>query len=69
MKCKIANNLNSSEALYAFVGWLTSRDTTIIAGSKYDAAVWAEAVEDFTISQMLPRVRDDFSKRIKPYPD
>ncbi len=69
MKCKIANNLNSSEAVVAFAGWLTSRDTIIIASSKHDASVWAEAVEDFIISQMLPRVRDDFQDRIKPYPD
>lgn len=69
MKCNIANNLNSSEALYAFAGWLTSRDTAITASGKHDASVWAEAVNDFANSQLLPRVRDDFTDRIKPYPD
>jgi len=69
MKCNIVNTLNSAEALYAFAGWLTSRKTVITASRLHDAAVWAEAVKAFADSQLLPGVRNDFTDRIKPYPD
>ena len=69
MKCKIANNLNSSESVVAFVAWLTSRDKSITFGGHHNASSAANAVEIFINSQFLPDVRNDFSNRIKPYPD
>ncbi len=60
--------LNSHEILYAFAGWLTSRDEVLTMSSHHDAAPAAEAVAAFARSQELPPVRDDFAQRAKPYP-
>jgi hypothetical protein len=57
-----------TEALYAFAGWLTSRDTPITMGATHYAAEAAEAVEAFVKSQGWPQPRHNWMSRIKPYP-
>ena len=49
--------LTGSEALYGFVGWITTRDEKIIASAKHDANVWAEVVDIFIKENDLPNPR------------
>ena len=39
--------LNAAEAVYGFVGWLTSREERTVMSAKDDAAPAAEAVKEF----------------------
>ena len=57
MKTKI--EMNASEALYGFAGWLTGRDKPVTAGANHDCAIWAELVEQFIKANDLTPVRDD----------
>ncbi|MGI9298585.1 MAG: hypothetical protein ACR2QC_11920 [Gammaproteobacteria bacterium] len=56
--------MTSSEALYGFVGWLTSRETPVIASKIHDAAIWAEMVDDFCMANELPEPRDGWEKSL-----
>jgi hypothetical protein len=60
--------LTASEALFAFAAWVTSLDATIIAGSKYDAAVWARLVDAFTKANGLEDPRPGWDDLIE-HPD
>ena len=61
--------LNSNESVFAFAAWLTTRENAVTLGGSHDAAIAAELADEFGKSQNSPPVRDDFSDRIKPYPD
>lgn len=57
-----------SEALYAFAGWLTSRQEVITMSEVHDAAPAADAVRDFCASQCWADPRPNYIENIKPYP-
>lgn len=51
--------MNASEALYGFAGWLTTRKQSVVAGAEHNAACWAELVDEFIKNNDLSPVRDD----------
>lgn len=55
------NRLNSSEALFGFAGWLTSRKDILIISAKHDAGVMANLVGIFIKENGLPEVRDEWT--------
>lgn len=61
--------LNASEAVIGFAGWLTSRPTTVTWGADHEADSAAQAVEEFTKANGLPAVRDDYTTRLKIPPE
>ena len=63
------NSLNSHESLVAFAAWLTSKDGPEDFGSGVESPHILDLVRRFAGSQNLPQVREDFVKRIAPYPD
>lgn len=62
------STLTPAEAVYAFAGWLTSRDKPITMGSTHDAAPVADLVMRFCESQGFTPPRPEWHKDIKPYP-
>lgn len=61
------NKLNQTESLYAFCGWLTSRNSSVTLGSKHDAAGVPDLIKSFCLANRLPDVRDGWSDIIR-YP-
>ena len=59
--------LSESEAIYAFAGWLTTRPGSLVAGSAHGAAEWADAVEQFRLTQGWAEPRQGWADRIKSY--
>ena len=53
-------DLTASEALFAFMSWLTTRDESITLGKDHDGLQAAELVRDFCIVNMLTEPRADF---------
>lgn len=64
VKESLYEELNSSEALFAFGGMLTSLDKPITIGSSHDAAIIAELIDEFIKKYNLPEVRDDWDKEL-----
>lgn len=60
--------LTASEALFAFVGWITTFDVTLIAGAKHDAAVWAHLVDEFIKANEFAEPREGWD-RLVAYPE
>ena len=61
--------LQAAEALYGFMGWLTSNDQAEGPfGGSHDAARAADLVDAFCRSQGLAEPRDDFAERLQIYP-
>lgn len=54
--------LSSSEALYGFIGWLTSRKEQIKIASKDDATKPLHLVSAFCKENNLPELREGWSK-------
>ncbi len=48
--------VNSREALFGFMGWLTSRNVLLKVGSKYDAAGVADLIVQWADHNALPPV-------------
>lgn len=60
------SKLSSSEALFAFVGWLTSRKEKTVMSSSDCASPAVELISEFMNKQNLPDVRDDWDSIIIP---
>jgi N-acetylmuramoyl-L-alanine amidase len=61
------NMLNSSEALYGFVAWLTNRKTHLVLSENDDATSIADLIDKFCTANNLPEVSDDWPNNlIKP---
>jgi hypothetical protein len=58
------NELNATEALFGFCGWLTSRDEKTVMGSKYDAGVIAGLIKTFMEENKLSDVRDGWENNL-----
>lgn len=52
--------LNSSEAVYGFAGWLTSRSEKTVMSSSDNAAPIAELVDKFCKANNLPDVSENW---------
>jgi len=59
------NEMNASEALYGFMGWLTSRDeiTPEFSASR-DASVAAQLVDEFCKENKLTAPRDGWATNL-----
>lgn len=66
--CPDMSTLTPAEAVYAFAGWLTSRDASLTIGSTHDAAPVADLVTQFCNSQGFAPPRPEWHRDIKPYP-
>ena len=61
----VKGELSASEALYGFVGWLTSREeVTPKLSSKHEASVAAILVDDFCQANNLSNPRDGWHKKL-----
>lgn len=58
------DKLTASEAIYAFVGWITTREERVCASSKDDCAVWAELIKEFTERNELSAPREKWTDNL-----
>lgn len=57
----MADKLNSREALYGFVGWLTSREGPgVKMGSSYDCAGLPDLIEEFSNTNNFDEVTEQW---------
>lgn len=61
--------LSASEALFAFMGWLTVRTESITLGSTHDSAPAAELVGKFIEHQKLRKPREGYGKLVRSMRD
>ena len=59
------NTLTASEAIFAFCGWLTSRETKTVMSSSNDSAPIAQLVGAFCDANKLDDPREDYHHLIK----
>ena len=60
------DEITAAEALYGFMGWLTSRETvTPELSAKHNAAIAAELVDKFCKANELRDPRDGWEKTLK----
>ena len=52
--------LNAAEAVYGFVGWLTTREERTVMSAKDDCAPIAELIKRFCTENNLPEVSDQW---------
>lgn len=62
------NGTSPSEALFAFVAWLTCRDQAVTFGARHDAAPAADLVAAFCASQGFAEPTEGWEKQLRPYP-
>ena len=63
-----ADGLLPSEALFAFMGWMTCRDEAVSFGASKDAAPAVKLISEFIKSQGWQEPRDHWTDHLKPYP-
>ncbi len=56
------DELNASEALFGFMGWLTTRETVLSVGSHHECASAADAVKAFCDANNLAKPREGWEK-------
>jgi hypothetical protein len=59
------DNLNASEALYGFCGWLTTREERTVMSATDDAGKIAELVKEFSEANELDEPRPGWEKKYK----
>jgi hypothetical protein len=64
----VASEWNASEALYAFMGWLTSRYERTVLSATDDAAPAADLIGAFCKRHDLPKPREGWHRVIVPEP-
>jgi len=57
-------HLTASEALFGFMGWLTTRSEKVTFSASNNAAPAAELVDEFCKANSLPEPRDDWTTRL-----
>jgi len=55
--------LSSTEALHAFMAWLTTRDEVSTFSAHHDSAPAVALIRTFVMTNDLPDVRDDYADR------
>jgi len=53
--------LSASEALYGFIGWLTSMENPIVFSSRHSAATPAELVDEFLKENKIEEPREGWN--------
>ncbi len=56
------DRLSASEALYGFMGWLTTRQEVMSAGASHECAPVADAIKEFCDANDLAQPRDGWEK-------
>jgi hypothetical protein len=54
------DSLTASEALYGFVGWITTRQQVVTAGGSEDCAPWVDLIQEFIVENDLSQPRADW---------
>lgn len=57
--------INTSEALYSFVGWLTTRNQPLVLGSSSECSEVAQLLEEFCEINNLPRTTKEWVRNEK----
>jgi len=60
--------VSPSEALYAFMGWLTARPTPVTFSGCHHAGEAVDLISQFVKNQGWDEPRDGWDKRLKTYP-
>jgi hypothetical protein len=58
------DELSASEALYGFMGWLTSREKSVTLGAQHEAGIAVELVTEFCKTNNLAAPRDGWTDRL-----
>ena len=58
------SKMNASEALYGFMGWLTSRDEAVTFSGTHDAGIAADLVDRFVKANNLTEPRDGWQENL-----
>jgi len=61
---KNITKFSASEALFAFCGWLTSRDESLTMGASHNAVPTVDAIDAFMLKYKLDDVRDGWDDLI-----
>jgi len=59
--------LTASEALFGFVGWITTREEAVTASFTHNAAVWADLVREYCRANDLAEPRENWHANLS-YP-
>ncbi len=57
-------SLSASEALFGFVGWITTRRERMVASATDDAAPWPALIEKFCECNALPMPREGWNRNL-----
>ncbi len=58
------SNMSASEALFGFAGWITTRNTEVVASAHHDAGVWAQLVVQFCYENKLTDPREGWENNL-----
>lgn len=61
---KVDKELSASEALYGFMGWLTTRDEVVTFSCRHNASKSVDLVREFSDSNSLKEPRDGWEKNL-----
>ena len=67
--CEDLGQLNASEAIYGFVGWVTSRPTVVTWGGDHSADSAVIAADHYIKTNGLPPLGDDYAHKLKVPPE
>lgn len=56
----VSDKMNAREAIFGFMGWLTSSDCNLRVGSKHECSMWPELISRFADVNKLDKVSDDW---------
>lgn len=58
------HSLSASEALFGFIGWITTRKEKVIASASDEAGVWAGLVSEFCHANALHKPREGWGENL-----
>jgi len=61
----VGEEISASEALFGFMGWLTSRQPPVTFSSTHGASIAVELIEEWSTANALAAPRDDFHLHIE----
>lgn len=64
MDKKLTKTMNSSEALYGFMGWLTIRSEVVTTSAAHDCSDIATLIDTFCRENNLPQPREDWLQNL-----
>ncbi len=61
-----ASQLTASEAIFGFIGWLTTRNMRIVCSKQDTVGAISRLASSFVKEQQLPELREDWNMRLQP---